>query len=472
MSFVVYDVETTGLNKRFDQIVQFAAVLTDSDLNVTDRIEIGCRLMPHVIPSPEAMHVTGLRIEQLLDASLPSHYEMVTEVRHKLESWCPSMFLGFNSLSFDEEFLRQAFYLSLYNPYLTNRPGNARADVLNLCRMTAALKPDVLKPATDDHGRKIFRLKLLAEANGIAAPTSHRAMADVTTTLALCRLIKNSAPEIWSQFLRFSQKGSVESFITDEDAFLVSETIGNDHRTRVVTRIGTHAEQPTKHYCLDVGTDLDTLQDLSDDDLVNLCRTSERPIVTIRTNAAPTLWALYEADPEHFAPFKDEAQVLKHVERLREDKGLLERLRHAVQSAESEFPPSSHLEEQIYGNAFPSREDENLMHEFHVASWDERIALARAFTDARFRRIAFRLIYFERPDLLAIENRTAFDDAMRRRLLAAPNADVPWRSIPTVKRDLETHLESDLQDIEVATLVHYRDYLEERADSLTLSKSA
>ena len=175
MSFVVYDVETTGLNKRFDQIVQFAAVLTDSDLNVTDRIEIGCRLMPHVIPSPEAMHVTGLRIEQLLDSSLPSHYEMVTEVRRSLESWCPSMFLGFNSLSFDEEFLRQAFYLSLYNPYLTNTSGNARADVLNLCRITAAFRPDVLTPAIDDDGRKLFRLKLLAEANGIAAPTSHRA---------------------------------------------------------------------------------------------------------------------------------------------------------------------------------------------------------------------------------------------------------------------------------------------------------
>ena len=75
-----------GLCPRCGEIVQFAAVLTDSDLNVKDRIELGCRLMPHVIPSPEAMHVTGLRIEQLLDASLPSHYEMVTEVRRILES--------------------------------------------------------------------------------------------------------------------------------------------------------------------------------------------------------------------------------------------------------------------------------------------------------------------------------------------------------------------------------------------------
>jgi len=469
VSFVVYDVETTGLNKRFDQIVQFAAVHTDSDLNVRDRIEIGCRLMPHVIPSPQAMQITGLRIEQLLDASLPSHYEMVTEVRRSLESRSPSMFLGFNSLSFDEEFLRQAFYLSLYDPYLTNRSGNARADVLNLCRMTAALRPNVLKPATDHDGRKIFRLKQLAEANGIAAPTSHRAMADVTTTLALCQLIKNNAPEIWSQFLKFSQKKSVESFVTDEDAFLVSETVGNDHRTRVVTLIGKHAEQPAKHYCLDIGADLDTIRDMSDDDLVNLCRSFARPIVTIRTNAAPTLWELYEADPAHLAPFEDEAQVLNRVERLREDKDFLERLRHAAQSAEPDFPPSPHLEEQIYGHGFLSREDENLMHEFRAVSWEKRAVLARRFKDSRYRRIALRLIYFERPDLLATENQATIDDAMQARLMAAPDADVPWRSIPKAKRDLGFLLNSDLQQKEAAILTRYSDHLEKRSESLSRS---
>ena len=235
MSFVIYDVETTGLTKGFDQIVQFAAVRTDSELNITEEFQIRCRLMPHVIPSPEAMHVTGLRIEQLLDTSLPSHYAMVTKVRRILESWCPALFLGYNSLSFDEEFLRQAFYQCLYSPFLTNTQGNARADVLNLCRITAALRPDVIKPASDEDGRTIFKLKALAEANGIAVPLSHDAMADVSTTHALCQIIRNRTPEIWSQFLRFSQKASVESFITEEDAFLVSETIGNHHRARVVT---------------------------------------------------------------------------------------------------------------------------------------------------------------------------------------------------------------------------------------------
>ena len=105
-----------------------------------------------------------------------------------------------------------------------------------------------MRPATDQNGHAIFRLKPLAEANGIAAPMSHSAMADVSTTLALCQVIKNHAPDIWSQFLRFSRKATVESFVTNEDAFVVSETIGNQHRTRVVTRIGKHGEQQARHY--------------------------------------------------------------------------------------------------------------------------------------------------------------------------------------------------------------------------------
>ena len=112
------------------------------------------------------------------------------------------------------------------------------------------------------------------------------------------------------------------------------------------------------------------------------------------------------------------------------------------------------------------------MHEFRAASWEGRAVLAGQFGDARHRRIALRLIYFECPDLLAVENQTAFANAIRSRLMAAPDSDVPWRSIPAAQRDLEALLESGLQEIEVTTLTRYRDYLEERADSPSVSKSA
>ena len=91
MSFVFYDTETTGLETAFDQILQFAAIKTDDDLNGLDRFDIRCRLMPHIVPSPGALRVTGVTPAMLTDPSLPSHYEAIRRIREKLcrSAWCP-----------------------------------------------------------------------------------------------------------------------------------------------------------------------------------------------------------------------------------------------------------------------------------------------------------------------------------------------------------------------------------------------
>ena len=402
---------------------------------------------------------------------MPSHYEMIAEVRRILESWPTSIFLGFNSLSFDEEFLRQAFYLCLYNPYLTNTQGNARADVLNLCRMTAALRPDVIRPSTDDSGRTIFKLKQIAEANGITVPFSHSAMADVSTTLALCQLIRNQAPDIWSQFLRFSKKATVESFITGEEAFVISVLNGNFYHTRVVTRIGSHSKQQTRHYCLDVSTDLDVLKKMSDDELIHFLKGSSRPILTVRTNAAPTLWALYDVDQEYLAPFQNEIEILERVECLRKENNLMERLSNMAQFVEPEYQSSPHLEEQIYGHPFPSRLDEDLINKFHAGRWQERVMLAEKFSDVRYRQISHRLIYFEQPSLLGIEHQINFKDSINKRLMATADTNVPWRTISAAIRELEEILMSDIGQEEKMKQTRFLDYLIQRQETIATSNS-
>jgi exodeoxyribonuclease-1 len=51
MSVVFYDTETIGTYTDFDQILQFAAIKTDNELNELDRFEIRCRLLPHIVAS-------------------------------------------------------------------------------------------------------------------------------------------------------------------------------------------------------------------------------------------------------------------------------------------------------------------------------------------------------------------------------------------------------------------------------------
>src|SRR5207244_927112 len=156
VSFVVYDVETTGLRKGFDQIFHFGAIKTDANLEEVGRFEIQSRLLPHIIPAPSALHLTGVCIDDLVSFQRPSHYEMVCQIHRALSGWCPSVFLGFNSIRFDEEFLRQAFYQCLHGPFLTNTNGSARADVLKLVRAVAALHPEVLVASRSADGHAIF----------------------------------------------------------------------------------------------------------------------------------------------------------------------------------------------------------------------------------------------------------------------------------------------------------------------------
>ena len=95
---------------------------------------------------------------------------------------------------------------------------------------------------------------------------------------------------------------------------------------------------------------------------------SARPIVTVRTNAAPTLWALVRSDPRASRTFRGRSRDPGACRtRVREDRDFLGRLRNTAQSAEPDYPPSPHLEEQIYGHPFPSQHDEDLMHQFHAA---------------------------------------------------------------------------------------------------------
>ena len=52
MGVVFYDLETTGLSPAYNQPLQFAAIRTDDSFAEIERVNLRCRIAPHIIPSP------------------------------------------------------------------------------------------------------------------------------------------------------------------------------------------------------------------------------------------------------------------------------------------------------------------------------------------------------------------------------------------------------------------------------------
>jgi exodeoxyribonuclease-1 len=416
LSLIFYDTETSGLSSAFDQILQLAAIRTDDNLDEIGRFEIRSRLLPYIVPSPQAMRVTGQTIDDLLDETRPSHYEMVTTLRRELGAWCPSTFIGYNSLRFDEEFLRAAFYQCLHPPYMTNTGGSRRGDAMHLIRAAAFLHPGALVIPTGDTGKPSFKLDRLAPANGFNHINAHDALADVEALIFLCRIVRNRCPALWDRFMRFARKDAVHSFVRQEDAFVMLEFGPTTTKPYVVSAIGENAGQSNLVYCYDLACDPDPLRDLTDVELAARMKRPSRPLRKLKKNAAPTLCPMEEASPTMLGDvtateFERRAQV------IHSDRALVKRLVAAATAAETEYPASPFYERQIY-SGFWSNDDADRLNDFHEASWERRTKIADELEDPRLVWLARRLIWVERPEMLAPEHRDAMAKEKAERMMS------------------------------------------------------
>jgi exodeoxyribonuclease I len=415
VSFVFYDTETTGLKPGFDQIVHFAAVRTDWNLNEIDRFQVRSRLLPHVVPHPSALCTNGLPIARLLDDTLPAHYDMVRSIRRTLLSWSPTIFVGYNSIRFDEEMLRHALFQTLHDAYLTSKHGNSRADALSLMMAATTLSPTCLTVPRNAENRPIYRLEGLAAANGVAHGDAHDAMGDVSAMVELCRMVHRRSSEVWQRFVRFSKKATVAEFVEAEECYFLTEFFANEAYHAPVTCIGQIPGQPNGRLCLRLNLDVDRLAAMSEDELRVELAMKPSPIRRIRVNAAPTLTPLYEAPDLMLGGF-----ALERIEALsrkvREDEAFRQRLLAAYAAGRTERPQSPLVEEQLY-LAFPGPHDEARMVAFHDASWPDALAIVLSFDDPRLRSFGLRLIYLGSRSSLPPELRTEAERLLVDRLL-------------------------------------------------------
>ena len=432
MRYVFFDVETSGTSVAFDQILQFGAALTDEDFSVVDRYEARCRRLPWIVPSPSALIVTGINPAKLDDPTLTLFPEFIASLRTKLLSWSPAIFMGYNSMRFDEPLLQRALWQALLPPYLTVTRGNSRFDILDLARGLEVLKPDALPWPRDDDGKATFRLDRLAPQLGFAHTDAHDAVADVDATIFLAKHFADAFPDIWKILVSRTAKSATDRAFALHKPAVFAERIAGKPRIWWGQRIDGRNNSRQAVFA-DLTADWPSLSAVPCFDESN--RDFGRPVRLVSLNKAPVAFTASEARTT--LGLKITAKMRANSEFLSEWSGATNLARRVLEAKPSGPEEPKELEEMIF-EGFPSSHDEALMEEFHASPPRERLAIAESFEDGRFRSLATRLLYLTGPDLLPQAALEKIRDGIRSRLWPeVVSGDYPWRSVAKAKTELK-----------------------------------
>ena len=183
-TFLWHDYETFGAVPRRDRPSQFAAIRTDAALNeIGEPLMIYCKPAPDYLPSPEATLITGITPQLCLERGLPEH-EFAAQVERAF-SQPGTIGVGYNTIRFDDEVTRFLFWRNLIDPYAREWQNECgRWDLLDVVRLTYALRPDGIQWPKKEDGSASFKLEDLAKANGLLHESAHDALSDVRATIA------------------------------------------------------------------------------------------------------------------------------------------------------------------------------------------------------------------------------------------------------------------------------------------------
>lgn len=216
-TFFFYDLETSGLNARSQRIMQFAGQRTDANLKpIGEPYNILVRLSDDILPEPYAITVTGITPQATLADGLsePEFCKLLSE-----EVFTPNTItIGFNNIRFDDEFIRHTLWRNFYDPYeWAWSEGRGRWDMLDVVRMTRALRPDGIEWPVDEKGKSVNKLELLAKSNNLLHTKAHDALSDVEALIAMTELVKEKQPQLFEYLFKQRDKKAVASLVSLEN---------------------------------------------------------------------------------------------------------------------------------------------------------------------------------------------------------------------------------------------------------------
>lgn len=296
-TFYFYDLETSGFNPREARIMQFAGRRTDLKMKpIGDPDNIIIKLTEDTLPEPDAILVTGITPQQTLQDGI-TEAEFLKHFHNEIVK-PDTIFVGYNTVRFDDEFMRFLHYRNFYDPYEWEWQENrSRWDILDVVRMTRALRPDGITWPFDSSGKASNRLEFLTSVNKLSHSNAHDALSDVEATIAIARMIHNKQPKLFDYLLEMRKKKNVEKIVSADKPFVYTsgKYNGDFEKTTVVGLLVQHPSLGDAAMVFDLRYDPAAFVDLSPKELADAMkrRSDEEgprlPVKTLKYNRCPAV---------------------------------------------------------------------------------------------------------------------------------------------------------------------------------------
>lgn len=421
-TYLFYDIETTGLNKAFDQVLQFAAIRTDRQLNEIEKYTIKVRLRPDVIPSPGAIITNRLSVEDLANGWL--EFEAIRQI-HEIMNTPGTISLGYNTLGFDDEFLRFSFHRNLLPPYTHQyRQGCRRMDLLPIAvmfwlyRKEAIIWPQVNRKPS-------LKLAHLCDANQLAAGPSHDATVDVKATMELARKFMRDR-QMWDYLLGYFEKETDAHRINEmpisfqsalgehRKGLMVSSEYGPQLNYQApVLSIGNSIpySNQTLWLRLDLPALRETKADTIDDSTWIVRKRYGEPGIVLPPHQR--YWKFLSAERNTI--------VNENLKWLQTHAEIFQQIASYHREYSYPFIPNLDPEAALYQIGFFTRSDEKLFKKFQTAHIEEKQKIINRLSSEDARTLAKRLLCRNYPKNLANPITEEFETYLRR--INPPHAD-------------------------------------------------
>ncbi|RVU84521.1 exodeoxyribonuclease I [Leucothrix sargassi] len=467
-TFFWHDYETWGVNPRKDRASQFAGIRTNMELEIINEpVMIYCQPSVDFLPHPEAALITGITPQKAATEGLPEaeFYHRIHEELAK-PGTCG---VGYNSLRFDDEVTRFGFYRNFIDPYAREwQNGNSRWDILDLVRMTHALRPEGIVWPEREPGVTSFRLELLTAANDIEHEGAHDALVDVRATIAMAKLIKEKQPRLFDFYFGLREKHKAADLLNLQKQQVVLHVSG-----MVPAELGCitpviplmqHPVNKNEMICFDLRQHPEQLLQASVEDMAtslytpNAERTDDMPprlaLKGIHINKCPALAPPKTLSAEQADKWQiDWQEIEAHKALLLSDPTLLTRLTE-LYSQPREHEPSD-ADSALY-NGFINTSDRKLCN-FVINQSAERLATESiVFSDPRLQTLLFRYRARNWPETLNQQEQWQWQEFCRARLLDGEyGCDFTAQEFQSVMQDIAQRDLSDEQKVVLQSILDW-----------------